>query len=164
VKINLPFEKNGLFGISIRVRIVHAETQSTRAQVAGDHSRNCRLHLLQSRIQSSLGNSQARGGRAGIFESAVCGASVRAGARRDCQLTPLTGFTSWLFRKYALTQDFLTTRDTEEHGGNPSACYRSSPRAQIDGVQGNAEYIGRDEAELCGAKSDYADHQAVDSR
>jgi hypothetical protein len=43
------------------------------------------------------------------------------------------------------------------------ACLRFSPRAQIHRIQGNAENVRRDEAELRCAESDHAHDCAVDA-
>jgi hypothetical protein len=45
-----------------------------------------------------------------------------------------------------------------------SAFVRPAPRPQVDPIKSDAKHIGGNEPELIGAKSDEADHNAVDCR
>ena len=60
-----------------RVRLLHGETQSSGAEVAGDYSSYRGMHIMQSRIQGSSGSVETCGRSCGTPQTSIRAAPMR---------------------------------------------------------------------------------------
>jgi hypothetical protein len=65
-----------------RVRLLHGETQSPRAEVAGDYASYRGMHLMQSRVQGSCGSIETCGRSCGTPQTSIRTAPMQAGRTR----------------------------------------------------------------------------------